>query len=299
MSSRIGSSRMGPLRDVIARIEGGARPDVGHRRLPQHVTLGRGLALDAALQGRLRRGALHEVIAAEPGDAGAASGFALALAVRFAAETRTPVVWILEDAAGTEAGVPYAPGLSGHGMNPARLVVVRTANGPDSLWAMEEALKCHAVAAVVADLWRTRSYDLTASRRLVLAAGKHGTTGLLVPAGAAGRADAFSSAAHTRFVVRAASGTPVPSAGDRVPVPGRAAWSVRLARLKAAIGHTDIGHADIGHDPEKSWPLAWNHQEACFTQEAPLRDALPVPVPSHVADRSHSQALGGGLRRSA
>ena len=286
-------SAAGPLRDAIARIEArvdgcaGFAGDRPVRRAP--VALGRDLALDAVLRGGLGRGALHEILAAEPGDAGAASGFALALAARFAAEAKTPVVWILEDAAGSESGVPYAPGLSEHGMSPERLVVVRTADGPDSLWAMEEALKCRAVGAVVADLWRTRSYDLTASRRLALAAARHGTTGLLVPAGAAGGAQAFSSAARTRFVVRAASGAPVPSAGGRVPMPGRAAWSVRVARLKAGIGH----------DRDKSWPLAWNHREACFIQEVPSRDALPVPVPSHAPDRPHPQALGGRDRRSA
>ena len=291
MSQSDRSERVDLLRDAIARIEsdGSLAPSFGGRAMghipPSPVPLGRDLALDKVLAGGLARGALHEVVAARPGDAGAASGFALALAIRFAAEkteTRTktmtsaPVVWIVEDAALAENGAPYAPGLSAHGLDPDRLIVVRTANGQDSLWAMEEALKCRA-GAVVADLWRTKAYDLVASRRLALAAQKSGTPGLLVP-GAAGTARTISSAARTRFEVRAAPGRPAASAADRTPLPGRAAWSVRLARIRAGPAGGSV--ASFGFDWEKFWPLVWDHEEAWFC------DALPLPPYSPAFDRS-------------
>ncbi len=277
---------MGGLRDAIARIEGSAPARFSDARPARsRVALGPDLALDAALRGGLRRGALHEVVAATPGDAGAASGFALALAVRLATEGCAPVIWILEDEARAEGGAPYAPGLAEHGMSPDRLIVVGTATGPDSLWAMEEALKCRAVGAVVADLWRTRSYDLTASRRLVLAARANGTTGLLVPAGAAGMASVFASAAHTRFEVSAAPGLPVGAAGGRLPLPGRAAWSVRLARNRTGPSTGD-GESGSDLDRDRVWPLAWDHGKAWF------RDALPFPLVSHDADRPRPQAAG-------
>ena len=288
------SERLDGLRDAIARIEGDAPARFNHvRPARSRVTLGHDLALDAALRGGLGRGALHEVVAAAPGDAGAASGFALALAVRFAIEEHAPIIWILEDEARAESGAPYAPGLSEHGMSPDRLIVVGTANGSDSLWAMEEALKCRAVGAVVADLWRTRSYDLTASRRLVLAARANGTTGLLVPAGAAGSAPLIASAAHTRFEVRAASGTPVQAAGGH-PLPGRAAWSVRLARLRTGprAGHGGEVEGDgigVDLDRDRLWPLAWDHEKAWFC------DALPFPLASHVADRPRPQAIAARI----
>ena len=300
--SRVGrSERLDGLRDAIARIEGGAparftdavhgtqgRPHAARPR----VTLGHDLALDAALRGGLGRGALHEIVAAAPGDAGAASGFALALAVRFAIEGGAPIIWILEDEARAESGAPYAPGLCEHGLSPDRLIVVGTANGSDSLWAMEEALKCRAVGAVVADLWRTRSYDLTASRRLVLAARANGTTGLLVPAGAAGAAPLLASAAHTRFEVRAAPGTPVQAAGGH-PLPGRAAWSVRLARVRTGLrtGHGGQVEGGIGADLDRDrlWPLAWDHEKAWFC------DALPFPLASNVTHRPRPQAIGATI----
>ena len=286
------------LRDAIARIEGDGSLAPGFtdgKAARAHASLGPSLALGGLLRGGLERGALHEVVAARPGDAAAASGFALALAARFAARpersgkargTRKPIVWILEDAAGAETGRPYAPGLDAHGIAADGLVMVSTSSGSDSLWAMEEALKSKAVGAVVADLWRTKSYDLVASRRLVLAARKSGTPGLLVPAGAAGGARAISSAAQTRFEVRAApsrgssrrgSSSPgLPSLGlplPGLPLPGPAAWSVRLARIRAGPG------LDSGFDCEKFWPLVWDHEEAWFC------DALPVPPLAVSRDR--------------
>lgn len=277
------SEQVGFLRDVIARIEGSA-PSLGVVRPAARVALGMegAFALDHVLGGGLARGTLHEVVAARPGDAGATCGFALALAARFAADTRTTVVWIVEDGARLESGAPYAPGLAAHGLDPARLVVVRTANGADTLWAMEEALKCRGLAVVVADLWRTKPYDLVASRRLVLAAQKSATPGILVPAGAAGTAQALSSAARTRFEVAAAPGSLIASAGERLPLPGAAAWTVRLARIRAGPD----GHAE-NFDWEKIWPLVWDHEEARF------RDALSLHPPALLRDRPHTSAAGG------
>ncbi len=287
------SEHVDVLRDAIARIEGDgsivARFEDGNTGRPARKTvpLGRALALDRALRGGLDRGALHEVVAARPGDAGAASGFALTLAARLAAaapdrqprHAMAPIVWIVEDAARAESGAPYAPGLRAHGIDPERLIVVATANGQDSLWAMEEALKIRA-GAVVAELWRTKVYDLVASRRLVLAAARSGTPGVLVAAGAAGSARVLSSAARTRFEIAAAPG-PRPAAGGRLPLPGPAAWAVRLARVRAGPG------GSIGPDWEKLWPLVWDHEEALF------RDALPLPAPAHAVDRSPPPATAG------
>lgn len=266
------SEQLGFLRAAIARIEGGA-PALRGGAPAARVKLGDGLALDRLLRGGLLRGTLHEVVAAAPGDAGGACGFALALAARFAAETRNEILWVVEDAAGNESGAPYAPGLSAHGIDPARLVLVRTASGADTLWAMEEALKCRALAAVVADLWRIKPYDLVASRRLVLAAQKSQIPGILVPAGAAGTA--LSSAARVRFEVAAR-----PSAlHRRLALPGPAAWGVRLARIRAG----PEGHAE-NIDWDKIWPLVWDHEEARF------RDALPFPPPALPRDRPHPAA---------
>jgi protein ImuA len=282
------------LRDAIARIESGGQGAAVHfsngnnqRRITGHDTAGNGpkcasngMQLDHILHGAVTRGALHEIVAASPGDAAAASGFALALAARFAAAfpSGAPIIWILEDHAKTETGAPYAPGLAAYGIDPARLIIVETASGQDSLWAMEEALKCRAVAAVAAEIWRLKSYDLTASRRLVLAAKKSGTPGLLVPSSLAGLAPKLSSAAQARFEVRARPGPHGTSAGERMPLPGCAAWDIRAARIRAGPEGRQFSL-----DYNRFWPVLWNHEEAC------LRDAFPLPLSAQARDRPHAR----------
>jgi protein ImuA len=292
MSRSDRSEEVGVLREAIAHIESDGRgtpSSFAGRTRTNRVALGRDTALDQALKGGLGRGALHEVVAASPGDAPAACGFTLALAARFAAslDHAAPIVWVLEDHATAETGAPYAPGLAAHGIDPARLILVRTASGPDSLWAMEEALKCKTVAAVVGEVWRLKSYDLAASRRLVLTAQKSGTPGLMLPAGAAGQARKLSSAARTRFEVRAMAGPHEASAGGRTPLPGCAAWEVRIARIRAGPGGNRFAL-----DQDRFWPVLWDHEEAYF------RDALPLPVSAPARDRPHF-ARAASLARSA
>ena len=71
-----------------------------------------------------------------------------------------------------EAGALYGPGLVAHGLPLSRLVFVRAPDAEAAFWAMEEALKCGAPAAVVGEIWSLKGYSLAASRRLLLAARK-------------------------------------------------------------------------------------------------------------------------------
>src|SRR5229473_7817851 len=93
-------------------------------------------SLDAALGGGLATGALHEIAAAREAEIPAATGFALILAARH----RGPLVWIVEDMALAENGVPYGAGLEDLGLAPERLIAVAATKSRDVLWAMEEAL---------------------------------------------------------------------------------------------------------------------------------------------------------------
>ncbi len=169
-------------------------------RLPP-VRLGDGtLPLDDLLAGGLRRGALHEVVAHHKRDDAAAAGFALTVAGRCAGSS--PLVWIIEDCAASETGSPYRPGLAAHGIDADRLILVRTKDARSTLWAVEEALKLRA-PAVLAELWGTKHYGLAPSRRLLLAAQAGQGTAILLHTGLAGRGEALSSAAETRFAVAA------------------------------------------------------------------------------------------------
>ena len=81
------------------------------------------------------------------------------------------MLWIATDFALGEGGGPYGPGLDLFGLASARLLVLRVPRATDVLWAMEEALRCRALACVIAELpGEGAAADLTATRRLTLAA---------------------------------------------------------------------------------------------------------------------------------
>ena len=71
----------------------------------------------------------------------------------------------------------YGPALLQFGIDPMRLILVRTRRDSDALWAMEEGLRCSQIAAVVGELG---DISLTASRRLQLAAEETGVTAMLL-----------------------------------------------------------------------------------------------------------------------
>ena len=261
------------LRDAVVRIEasrfGIQGSAVRKRRLDPAarlppVRLGDGtLPLDDLLAGGLRRGALHEVVAHHKRDDAAAAGFALTVAGRCAGSN--PLVWIIEDCAASETGSPYRPGLAAHGIDADRLILVRTKDARSTLWAVEEALKLRA-PAVLAELWGTKHYGLAPSRRLLLAAQAGQGTAILLHTGLAGRGEALSSAAETRFAVAACQSPQLASAGNRTPIPGAAAVTVRLLKLR-------LGGA--GREPDRGLDrdhaLVWNAVQRCF-------DAYPLPV---------------------
>ncbi len=122
--------------------------------------------LDAALPGGgLARGAVHAV------QGRAAGGFAALIAGRIDGA----VLWCVD--AGARAGL-YGPGLAALKLDPARLIVARCANRTDMLWAMEEGLRCPALAMVIGE--PPGLVDLTASRRLQLAAEAGGGLGIVL-----------------------------------------------------------------------------------------------------------------------
>src|SRR5438477_672162 len=120
-------------------------------------------AVDAALPGGgLALGALHEIMGAgaDEEDGAVAAAFAAGLLARLSRRHGGPVLWCL---AGDDL---YAPGLAAHGLTPERLIVARCRDDADILWAMEEGLRCPALAAVLGEVGALAP---TAGRRLQLA----------------------------------------------------------------------------------------------------------------------------------
>jgi protein ImuA len=226
-------------------------------------------SLDQALGGGLAGGALHEIGPAAPRDGGAATGFATALVVLALREGRQ-AVWIRSDFAAAEAGELYGPGLALMGLSLRRLIVLRVPRPRDALWAMEEALQCRAAGAVVTELMGDDG-DLTATRRLALAAGAGGGIGLLLrhqPCRAA-------NAATTRWEVASAG-------GERDGFGG-------LSRPTFAVSLTKNRHGPTGQ-----WRLSWDHHERAFVTAALPALSLPVAAaPRHRSSRPQPLARTG------
>lgn len=238
------------LRRAVAAREPGAAPG-------KTTLFGLGMpALDAWLGGGLARGGLHEVHAGHARQPAASVGFGLGLALR--ASGRNPLVWVRQDLSESETGRIHGDGLVAFGLDPARLVVVRAGNPAGVLRAAAEAGRCPALGAALVEIWgMPQVLDLTASRRLALAARASGVTLVMIRLGT----PPVPSAAVTRWRVEAASSAPL-----EANAPGRPAFAAALLRHRSGIG-------------PRTWRMEWDRDSAAFA--APSLPRPVVPLPSH------------------
>ncbi|HVZ69294.1 MAG TPA: hypothetical protein VG891_07500 [Rhizomicrobium sp.] len=202
------------------------------------VALGHGAADGLCL----RREALHEVYAAEAGDSAAASGFAIALAERLCAG-RT-ILWIRQEFSALEHGEIDGSGLLELGIDPAKLILLRVDHAKDALRAAGDALTCTGLGAVAIEIYGAHKVlDLTATRRLALAAARGGVSAVLLRLGVA----ADASAAETRWIVRSA--------------PSACAEDFGFARFEAVLARNRRG-------PAGRWIMEWNGDDGSFHQPA-------------------------------
>jgi protein ImuA len=236
------------LRNRIARIEGRRAADA-----PCHAPLGVD-SLDRALGGGLARGRLHELFGAEAADGPGATGFAAMLA-RLALSPAAPLLWLRQEEAERGGGQLSATGLAQIGIDPSRLVLLVLPDPLTLLRAAADVVRCSAVGAAVIELWKQpRALDLTASRRLAVAAEESGVTTLMLRV----EAEPTPSAAHTRWQIASA-----PSVALEADAPGHPALDIALLRQR--------GRPDGGR-----WRLEWDRERATFG-EAPLPGAV-VPA---------------------
>lgn len=204
--------RLADLRDRIENIE--KRPPLENA---DPAAAGQGLLAAPS-------GLLHEVFADDQRSSGAALGFALGQARQLLSRQRPAVLILQLDHDGQPLGVPYGAGLASAGLDPSHIVMVRPETPVELLWAMEEALACRAVAAVIADIATPmKSLDFTASRRLGLRTAASGSSALIVRY----TREREASAARLRWRVASVPGPP------RVfdsQAPGGARWQVQLEK---------------------------------------------------------------------
>jgi protein ImuA len=207
------------LRDQVARLER-AGITQGRRGKLHPITLG-APDLDRHLPGGgLPRAALHEVAGegADREQGAAAAGFAALWLARL--QEAGPVLWIVR--AGSRAAIDlHAHGLHQQRLDPKRLILVAAKRDDEALWAMEEGLKAQSLGAVLGEI---EKLDLTASRRLQLAAEASGVTAFVLR--------------RWRVMERAARDAAQPIAAvtrwriATLPTQGEIGWRVELTRCR-------------------------------------------------------------------
>jgi protein ImuA len=158
---------------------------------------------------------LSELFAPSARDGGA-TGFLLAQLPR-----GKPLLWVQERMAMLEAGRIYPPGLG-----VPELIHVAARDARSALWAMEEGLRCSALGAVIGEIWGDpKALDFTATRRLAVAAERHGVAAYLFRQGG----HANLSGARMRWRVASA-----PSIANPLDpkAPGQPAWDAELFRAR-------------------------------------------------------------------
>lgn len=229
------------------------------------LPLSRGLAFVQAQRWQPGRpdGVLHgEVFASSREGGGAALALALALDA-MAAQAPDPLadtpdqrawLWVQDAQALRLTGRPYRPGLP-----PAlrhRLIHVAAKGPEDALFALEEGLRCRDLAFVIGEVaGNPRALDFTASRRLSLAAERHGVPLWLV------RLDARRdlSSARQRWEARAAASLP-PRWNPQAP--GAATWQAVLFRARGHPPGAWLLHETEGKLALRDHPRAALHSPA-------------------------------------
>lgn len=188
--SAVARERLFALRETIAKLEGRPVPALAAAenqaladtvldkprsedalRLPLGVP-----ALDEALDGGLPLDGLTEIRTTLLRNAGASSGFVLAIAAMLQHRdedlgAHLPILWIADTVATMEAGQPYAVGLSDFGLKPRLFLHAAPKKLEDALWLAETAVESGVFPATILEVrGNPRPFGLTESRRLNLRA---------------------------------------------------------------------------------------------------------------------------------
>ncbi len=214
------------------------------------VTFGTGF-IDNRLRGGFSQRALHEVYAASADDGSAAAAFAMMLVMRACPGGR-PVIWVREGRCSGQGGRLHAAGLAELGFNAEDLILIEAHDTLAVLSAGADIVKCGQVGAVVIEPWgKAPLFDLTASRRLSMAAAASGVLTLALRV----NAEPIASAAQTRWRIAAAASSPM-AAG----APGHPAFDIALLRHRGGIAGFEAR-------------LEWNRDTRSF---APLSGGVPA-----------------------
>lgn len=237
---------MDSKREIVSRLKQDILRLQGFIASESHVAsnMGLGPVEDAFPNGTFPRGGVHEFISESREEGATTCGFIGGL-LSHLMKTGGVCLWI-----GTSSTFfPLAAKV--FGVEPDRIIFVDMPREREVLWAVEEALKCRGLAAVVAEL---QEMDFVQSRRLQLAVEKSRVTGLVIRNNPR---SIGSTACVARWQIK-----PLPSVLEEgLPGVGHPRWEVELLKVR---------NGNAGR-----WQLGWS--ESGF---------VPVPKPAQMDGRS-------------
>lgn len=158
--------------DIISQLQKAILPLQGYRSLSAINKLDIGFRpIERAFPGaRFPTGAIHEFLNMNAEETAASSGFIGALIGKIMKRPGA-CLWI-----GSSQNI-FPPALQLFDIDPHRIIFANLEKERNILWAIEEALKCERLTAVVGEI---RDINLTASRRLQLAVEQSKVTGFIL-----------------------------------------------------------------------------------------------------------------------
>jgi len=184
-------------------------------------------------------GAVHEFISNAKEDAAATNGFMAGLIKQLI--KRGMAIWV------SSKRTLFPPALSVFGIEPERIIFIDLWRQKEVLWAIEEALRCDALAAVIGEL---SELSFTESRRLQLAVEQSRVTGFIH------RYNPRSenvTACVSRWKIK-----PIASDIGDVPGMGFPRWNVQLQKIRNGTpGRWQIewSAGQFRHIPGQSWSI--------------------------------------------
>ena len=163
-------------------------------------------------------GAVHEFITESKETSAATSGFVAGLLTSLIKNNgpHGTTLWI------SSSRKLFPPALKNFGIQPDHFVFVDLKNEKDVLWAMDEALKCDALTAVVAEM---QELSFTESRRLQLAVERSHVTGFVLRTNPR---KINTTACVSRWKITPTASEPI----DGMPGLGFPQWKVELLRIR-------------------------------------------------------------------
>ncbi|TXJ22289.1 MAG: Error-prone repair protein ImuA [Chitinophagaceae bacterium] len=184
-------------------------------------------------------GAIHEFLSMSSEDMAATTGFISGL-LGALMQRGGPCMWI-----GPTRTI-FAPALKFFEIDPEKICFVQLEREKELLWAIEEALKCHSLAAVIGEV---NDLSFTSSRRLQLATEKSQVTGFLLRHQPR---KLNTTACMTRWHVMALS-SDLP---EGLPGVGYPRWEVTLDKVRSGRpGTWQVEWADGFFSPVQSAPV--------------------------------------------